>query len=51
MEKKINRIEVITSEGRDYVKYFDTDQIVEFSFQDDDKTLKIFLSEDETQNT
>ena len=38
---KVTRVEIIDENGRSYVKYGVTD--VEFSLQDDDRTLKIFL--------
>lgn len=39
--EKITRVEVIDEDGRSYVKYGVTS--IEFSLQDDDCTLKIFL--------
>ena len=45
----VNRIEVIDhtkdGEGREYVKWVKKKFNVEFSLQDDDRTLKIFLSD------
>jgi len=37
----VNRVEVIDSQGRSYAEYKASD--VEISFQDDGKTLKVFL--------
>lgn len=39
--KEVNRFEVIDENGRSYVKY---DCNVELSYQDDGKTLKIFIT-------
>ena len=41
----INRLEVIDDNGRSYVKYLNTEQQVKLSFQDDDRTLKVFVNE------
>lgn len=41
---KVTRLEVIDETGRAYVKYFDKGS-VEYSLQDDDRTLKIFIDE------
>jgi hypothetical protein len=41
--EKVTRVEVIDSSGRGYTKYGVTG--VELSLQDDDRTLKIFLTE------
>lgn len=38
---KVTRLEVIDENGRSYVKYQISD--IEFSLQDDARTLKIFL--------
>jgi hypothetical protein len=43
--EKVTRVEVIDADGRSYVKYGVT--AVELSLQDDDRTLKIFLTEKE----
>jgi hypothetical protein len=42
--KKINRIEIISPRGREYVKQFEKEQNVIISTQDDGKTLKIFIA-------
>ena len=41
-ENKISRVEVIDENGRSYVKYFDGE--CELSYQDEGKTLKIFIT-------
>jgi len=38
----VTRVEVIDNDGRRYVKYNVTD--VELSLQDDERTLKVFVS-------
>ena len=40
---KVTRVEVIDQEGRSYVNWDDNNK-VELSFQDDGKTLKVFIS-------
>jgi hypothetical protein len=40
---KVTRVEVIDEEGRSYVNW-DENNKVELSFQDDGKTLKVFIS-------
>ena len=42
---KVNRLEVIDETGRGYVRYFKAGERLQYSFQDDDQTLKIFVSE------
>lgn len=39
---KVTRVEVIDDAGRSYVNWKDSNR-VELSFQDDDRTLKIFI--------
>jgi hypothetical protein len=39
---KVTRVEVITNKGREFVRYECTD--VQFSLQDDGRTIKVFLS-------
>ena len=41
---KVNRLEVIDEDGRSYARYFKTGERLQYSFQDDDQTLKIFVS-------
>ena len=43
--KGVDRVEVIDTEGRNYVRYLDTSQTVKFSLQDNDNTLKIFIDD------
>jgi hypothetical protein len=40
---KVTRVEVIDQEGRSYVNWDDNNK-VELSFQDNEKTLKVFIS-------
>jgi hypothetical protein len=41
----VNRLEVIDEKGRSYVKYLAQEQKVELSFQDSERTLKVFVNE------
>ena len=41
---KVNRLEVIDETGRGYVRYFKEGEHLQYQFQDDDQTLKIFVS-------
>jgi hypothetical protein len=41
-ENKLSRVEVIDEKGRSYVKYFDGE--CELSYQDEGRTLKIFIT-------
>lgn len=48
LERKINcklvsRVEVIDETGRGYVKYLDENQFACLSYQDDGRTLKVFV--------
>lgn len=45
--EKVTRVEVIDADGRSYIKYGVTG--IEFSLQDDNRTLKIFLNESESK--
>ena len=40
---KVNRLEVIDETGRGYVRYFKEGEHLQYSFQDDGQTLKIFV--------
>ena len=40
---KVNRVEVIDQSGRSYVNWNDKN-IVQIDFQDDGKTMKVFIS-------
>lgn len=44
-ENIINRVEVIDENGRSYVNWKTTNK-VELSFQDENRTLKIFINKD-----
>jgi len=41
--KLVNRVEVIDETGRGYVKYLKDNEFVWFSYQDDGRTLKVFI--------
>jgi len=41
--KNVTRFEVIDDKGRSYVEYLDNDEGIEYSLQDDDRTLKVFI--------
>ena len=41
---KVNRLEVIDEDGRSYTRYFKTGERLQYQFQDDGQTLKIFVS-------
>lgn len=45
----INRFEVIDCEGRTYVRYLRENESVQYSLQDDNRTLKIFITQDDSQ--
>ena len=51
--KRVNRIEVIDhsegGEGRELVKHLKDGERVEYSLQDDDQTLKIFITSDKSE--
>jgi len=40
---KVSRLEVIGSESREYVRYFNKGEFMDWDLQDDDRTLKIFI--------
>jgi len=42
---KVNRLEVIDEDGRSYTRYFKESERLQYQFQDDGQTLKIFVSE------
>ena len=44
----LNRVEVIDSSGRAYLKWLEKPMKVELSLQDDDRTLKIFIYDEKT---
>lgn len=39
----INRVEVISKSGREYVRYFEDEEFMSIILQDDDRTLKILI--------
>ena len=46
----ITRLEVIDHTGRAYVHYLDEKESVQYSLQDGNRTLKIFIGSDEHDN-
>lgn len=44
--KKVTRVEVIDEKGRSYVNW-NPDNNIELSFQDNNRTLKIFIKKEE----
>ena len=40
---KVNRLEVIDEDGRSYVRYFKEGEHLQYQFQDNGQTLKIFV--------
>ena len=43
--KLVNRVEVIDENGRGYVKYLDAEQFAWLCYQDDGRTLKVFIED------
>lgn len=43
--KLVTRVEVIDGTGRGYVKYLDDTEFAWLSYQDDGRTLKVFVEE------
>jgi len=41
--KNVTRFEVIDDKGRTYDKYLKDDEVIKYSLQDDDRTLKVFI--------
>jgi len=41
--KNVTRFEVIDDKGRTYVKYLKDNEVIKYSLQDDDRTLKVFI--------
>ena len=41
--RHVNRFEVIDESGRAYTKYLEKDEGIQYSLQDDDRTLKVFI--------
>ena len=44
----INRVEIIDPTGRAYVKYLKEGEVVRYSVQDENRTLKLFIQQEET---
>ena len=44
---KVSRVEVIGPEKREYVRYFKDNEYMDWDLQDDDRTLKIFIEQDD----
>lgn len=42
--KKINRLTVVDEDGRSYERWFKEGEHLQYQFQDDDCTLKIFVT-------
>ena len=40
---EVSRLEVIGKDGREYVRYFEEEEYMDWYLQDDDRTLKIFI--------
>lgn len=45
--RKISRVEVIGSSGREYVRYFKDEEFMRYEIQDQGRTLKIFIDEED----
>ena len=43
--KKITRLTVVDEDGRAYERWFKEGEHLQYQFQDDDQTLKIFISD------
>jgi len=41
---KVSRVEVIGPKEREYVRYFNEEEYMDWDLQDDDRTLKIFIT-------
>jgi hypothetical protein len=41
--RRVNRFEVIDARGRAYTKYLEKDEGIQYSLQDDNRTLKVFI--------
>jgi hypothetical protein len=42
---KVSRVEVIGPQKREYVRYFEDGEFMDWDLQDDDRTLKVFIGE------
>ena len=47
----VNRVEVIDPTGRAYVKYLKQGEVVRYSMQDENRTLKLFIQQEDAGNT
>jgi hypothetical protein len=45
--KKISRVEVIGSDGREYVRYFKENESMYYMIQDDGRTMKIVIEKED----
>ena len=45
IDSDISRVEVIGPDGREYVRYFEEDEFMNFSIQDEGRTLKSFIED------
>jgi hypothetical protein len=43
---RVKRLEVIDDTGRGYSRYFEPGEHLKYDFQDDNRTLKIFIQSD-----
>lgn len=43
VKETISRVEVIGPDGREYVRYFKEDEVMDYAIQDEGRTLKIFI--------
>ena len=41
----VTRLEIIGPDGREYVRYFESDEWMHYMLQDDERTLKIFIED------
>ena len=46
----INRVELIDTTGRAYVKYLKQGEVVRYSVQDENRTLKLFIQQEDAGN-
>ena len=43
--KNVSRVEVIGPDGREYVRYFEVEECMNYMIQDEGRTLKIFIED------
>ena len=46
--ESVNRVEVVDGTGRAYVKYLKQGEVVRYSMQDENRTLKLFIQQEDT---